>query len=236
MTLSAIANRLAHQFSTLRAHFRRRAEFRREFGRVFNAAKSRSPAEAHEVAIHEAGHAALYLALGLDFWVVSIIPDVRGKTLGHVLPKHDPTAGPGMPSREALYLRHAMVYYAGAEAVRQLIPTHPNPDSGGSADKRNAANVIAQHVVGDAGSIDFLLSLAKRRCALLVTHYQPEVEALARALETGLILDAKSARKVFITSLTKRSGRLMSFKADPTLDGLAGDAAFQAFRRRLTLQ
>jgi hypothetical protein len=61
-----------------------------------------------------------------------------------------------------------MVSYAGAEAVRQLIPTHPNPDSGASQDKRDAAEFIRHHIGSDAAAIDLLISLVKRRCALLV--------------------------------------------------------------------
>ena len=128
-----------------------------------------------------------------------------------------------------------MVYYAGAEAVRQLIPTDPDPDAGASADKRQAANLIRYSIGGDAESVDFLFSLAKRRCALLVYHYRPEIEALARTLEAERILTARAARKVVRRSLTKRAARLLSFASDPTLNGLAGDEAFRAFLRRLNL-
>jgi hypothetical protein len=128
-----------------------------------------------------------------------------------------------------------MVCYAGAEAVRQLIPTHPNPDDGASTDKRNAAAFIRHHIGGDAESIGLLFSLAKRRCALLVDHYQPEIQALAGALETELILSAKDARSVFMTSLTGRAGRPLTFKSDPTLNPLASDEAFRVFLRKLNL-
>jgi phytoene/squalene synthetase len=78
------------------------------------------------------------IALGLAFSAVSIIPDVREGTLGQVyLAQDDRTADLRTLPREAVYLRYAMVYYAGAEAVRQLIPTHPNPDAG--ATRRPAA-------------------------------------------------------------------------------------------------
>jgi hypothetical protein len=58
---------------------------------------------------------------------------------------------------------------------------------------------------------------------------------LAVALEAELILSADKARSVFSSSLTARSGRPLTFKADPTLNGLAGDVAFGAFLRRLNL-
>jgi hypothetical protein len=123
----------------------------------------------------------------------------------------------------------------GAEAVRQLIPTHPNPDQGASADKRHAAELIRHRIGGDPESIDLLFSLAKRRCALLVEHYQPEIRALAGTLEAELILSAAAARRVFMSSLTKRSVRLLSFESDPTLNGLAGDKRFRVFLHRLNL-
>ena len=126
-----------------------------------------------------------------------------------------------------------MVYYAGAEAIRQLIPT--DPDAGTSSDQRKAADLIIEQIGGPADAIDFLFSLAKRRCALLVAHYQPEIQALTVELEARLILSGKVARKVFMRSLTKRSGRLMIFETDPTLHGLVGDEAYQSFLRRINL-
>ena len=53
-----------------------------------------------------------------------------------------------------------------------------------------------------------LFSLAKRRAALLVAHYQPEIQALARELEPKLILPGSAAREVFMRSLTKRRSSL----------------------------
>ncbi|HKD55195.1 MAG TPA: hypothetical protein VKB72_13350 [Steroidobacteraceae bacterium] len=36
-------------------------------------------------------------------------------------------------------------------------------------------------------------------------------------------------------SLTKRSGRLLTFRTDPTLEGPAADEAFRVFMRRVNL-
>jgi hypothetical protein len=128
-----------------------------------------------------------------------------------------------------------MIYYAGEEAVRQLVPTQPHPEWGAREDWRLACQAITQDIGGDAAAVELLFSLAERRCALLVTHYEPEIRALAAALEKQLILTAKSAREVFMKSLSERAGRWMTFKSDPTLHGLTGDEAFEAFRRRLNL-
>jgi hypothetical protein len=116
-----------------------------------------------------------------------------------------------MVARDAFYLQQAMVSYAGAEAVRQLIPTDPNPDAGASIDERQAAKFIIDDIDPDMESPDLFFALAKRRCALLVAHYQPEILALARALEENRVLSGNYARKVFMQSLAKRSVKLMSF-------------------------
>jgi hypothetical protein len=234
MYLRATAKRLAHQFVGLLAHFRNELAFLRGFMRDYKAAKTRSAAETRRTAIHEAGHVVVLIALGLAFVGVSIIPDIRAGTLGQVFcSQEDVTAD--LHARETIYLGHAMVCYAGAEAVRQLIPTDPNPDGGASTDERSAAKFIEHHIGGDAESIDLLFSLARRRCALLVEHHQPEIQALAGALETELILSAKDARNVFMRSLTGRAGRPLTFKSDPALNRLARDEAFRAFLRKLKL-
>lgn len=176
------------------------------------------------------------MALGFDIMAVSIVPDIREGTAGHVLHKKDyATAELRMLGHEAFFLRHAIGYYAGAEAIRQLIPADRDPEAGAGSDERKAAKLIIDQIGGPADAIDFLFSLAKRRCALLVAHYQPEIEALAVVLEAKLVLSGKVARKVFVRSLAKRSDRLMIFEADPTLHGLVGDEAFQSFLRWINL-
>jgi hypothetical protein len=128
-----------------------------------------------------------------------------------------------------------MTFYTGEEAVRQLVPTDANPDAGASSDKRSGSHTYHPSDPGHAESKDFLLSLAKRRCALLVAHYQPEIQALARELEAKLILPGKDTQKVFVRSLKRRSGRLMTFKTDPLSNGVGGDAAFRSFLRGINI-
>ena len=228
MSLREKTKCLVRPFISVHAYLRKEVELLRHIERCYRAAKTRSAAETRSTAIHEAGHAVVLIALGLVFSAVSIIPDVRDGTLGRVyLAQHDRTADLHALPREEVNLRYSMVYYAGAEAVRQVLPTHPNPDAGASTDNRLAANLIRYGIGGDAKSVDFLVSLAKRRCALLVDHHRPEIQALAGALEAELILSAKAARKVFMRSLTTRAGRLLSFASE--------DEVFRAFLRRLNL-
>jgi hypothetical protein len=137
VSVRAKTKRLAHPFVRLHAYVRKELELLRDLMRCYKAARARSAAETRSTAIHEAGHAVVLIAFGLAFSAVSIIPDVREGTLGQVyLAQHDRTADLRTFPREAVYLRHSMVCYAGAEAVRQLIPTHPNPDAGASTRSR----------------------------------------------------------------------------------------------------
>ena len=246
MPLGAKAKRLAHPFARLRAYFRKQLVRWREVSRSVKAAETRSRAEIHRIAIHEAGHAVLQIALDLDCKAVSICPIPREGIAGFTVDgssepppvladkdKDAATAQRTIAERGAYYLRRAMVSYAGAEAVRQLIPADPDPDAGASADGRHATEHITQHIGSSNESTELLFSLAKRRCALLVTHHQAEIEALAGALEAKLILSGRAARKAFMRSLAERSGRLMTFKTDPFLNGVDDDVAFRAFLRRI---
>jgi hypothetical protein len=225
---------LAHQFVRLHAYFRGELEQLRDFRRRINALEAQSPAEIQSTAIHEAGHAMLSLAFGLDLVAVSIIPDLRTQADGYVICAKDIAAGQlDMVGRQAFFLRQAMICYAGAEAVRQLIPTDPNPDAGANSDQQRAAEFIIHEIGGNAEYVDFLFSLARRRCALLVADYQPEILALASALEENWILSGKVAREVCLKSLAKRSGRLMTFQTDHMLHGLVGDVALRGFLRKM---
>lgn len=236
MPLRAKTKHLAHQFVRLHAYFRRELEQLRDFARRIKALETQSPAEIYNTAIHESGHAVLQLALGLDLVAVTIIPDPHEKAAGYALCKKPvATDDLQMVGRQALVLRQAMVYYAGAEAVRQLIPTDPNPDARAAIDNRRASELIIHEIGGNAEYVVFLFSLARRRCALLVAHHQPEIRALAAALQEKLVLSGKVARKVFLRSLARRSGRPMSFQTDHMLRGLVGDVSFRAFLRKLNL-
>jgi len=206
------AKQLVHQLLRARARLRKERRLWRDIQRGFKAAENRPPAQTHRTAVHEAGHAALLVALGLGCTVVSIIPYLS-KGWDGFCGSARPTAAElsVMVARDACYLQLAMVSYAGAEAVRQLIPTDPNPDAGASTDERHAAEFIIDGIDPDTESPQLFFALAKRRCALLVAHYQPEILALARALEENRMLSGKYTRRVFMKSLAKRSGTLMTF-------------------------
>jgi hypothetical protein len=183
----------------------------RDLERGWKAAENRPPAQTHRTAIHEAGHAALLVALGIGCSVVSIVPYLPKGLNGFCVSAGLTAAELNvMVARDAYYLQRAMVSYAGAEAVRQLIPTDPNPDAGASTDERRAAEFIIDGIDPDTESPELFFALARRRCALLVAHHQPEIQALARALEEKRLLSGKYTRKVFMKSLAQRSGQLMT--------------------------
>jgi hypothetical protein len=68
-----------------------------------------------------------------------------------------------------------------------------------------------------------------------VAGYQPEILALAVALEKNWLLSGKVAREVCLKSLAKRSVRLMTFQTDHMLHGLVGDVALRGFLRKMNL-
>ena len=173
-------------------------------------------------AIHEAGHGARLIALGLGLKKLTILADhdsagacFDGGEWGRLarrLSGGDDQTGNAlrMSAEEAFFLRRAITRYAGAEAIRQLIPEDPDPDAGADNDKRWAVFAISE-ITDDARSIDLFSALAKRRCALLVEHYRPEIAAIARVLEVKKMLSGNAAREIFFASLRKRKGGLMRF-------------------------
>jgi hypothetical protein len=174
-------------------------------------------------AIHEAGHAALQIALRLGFEQVTVVPDYEDMTAGasthggeygraaqELGEEDDDTANLRFAAEDAFMLRHAIACYAGAEAVRQLRRSHPDPDAGAEDDFCSAVDYI-NRITDDAESIDLYFKLAKRRCAVLVEHYSPEIEALAAQLEVRKTLRAEEAIEIFFQCLRARRAGLLSW-------------------------
>lgn len=174
-------------------------------------------------AIHEAGHCALLFALfGAEGCRgATIVPDYKTGTSGHAVnpgmgraaqafgKEDDYPAQLHMLAPEAFYLRRAIMYFAGAEAVRQLTRAR-NPEAGANDDRLNTASDL-ETLTTDGQTFDLLLALAERRCVLLVEHYRPEIEAIAKALLAKHTLNGRAIHKIFTASLTKRRGMLMRF-------------------------
>jgi hypothetical protein len=228
MPLSREAQRVASRFEALpeshrplvldvlvAAEKRSSSNTRQDRPRVSKRTDQRS------TAIHEAGHGALLIALGLGLKKLTILADhdsagacfdggAWGRLARRLGDKDDETATLRMSAEEAFFLRRAITRYAGAEAIRQLMPEDPDPDAGADNDKRWAVFAISE-ITDDAQSIDLFSALAKRRCVLLVEHYRPEIAAIAGVLEVKKMLSGNAARKIFFSSLRKRKGSLMRF-------------------------
>lgn len=148
-------------------------------------------------AYHEAGHAVLQHALRIGCEAATIVPDFdegtsgtathggefgkRGRDLGE---EDDDAASLRLWAQDAFLLRHAIANYAGAEAVRRWKPRRRNWEAGAESDYREATYRINE-ITPDAESIDLLFKYARRRCAILVENYWPEItghrEATAQA-------------------------------------------------------
>jgi ATP-dependent Zn protease len=185
--------------------------------------KRQAQRSAHEVsavdrdatAIHEAGHAVLYIALRLGIKAVTIAPDIDDMTAGTAPhggewgrpaqdfgEKDDDTAQLRSVAEDAFWLRHAICAYASVEAVRQLRPDS-DPEAGADSDRRLAVNTVTR-ITDDTESIDLYYKLAVQRCKVLVEHYAPEIEALAAELLSRETLTGDETRELFCKSLNAR--------------------------------
>jgi hypothetical protein len=76
--------------------------------------------------------------------------------------------------------------------------------------------------------------LARQIVRLVVRKALAVPPACTRDLRAAKTRAAADTRNTAIHE-AGRAGRLLTFKSDPTLNGMAGDAAFGAFLRRLNL-
>lgn len=183
----------------------------------------RQAEEDTRTAYHEAGHAVLQHALRIGCKRVTIVPDFSegtegcsahggeyGKPARDFGEKDDEVANLRTWAEDAFWLRHAIADYAGAEAARRWKPRRKTWRAGADSDYREAADRINQ-ITTDVESIDLLFKYAKRRCAILVEHYWPEITAVAALLLKRRSITGDQVAKAFSKSLLARRGRLMSW-------------------------
>jgi hypothetical protein len=181
--------------------------------------RKRTPAEIERTAVHEAGHAVCYIALGLGLKALTVVPDYDDMSAGSAVhggeygrpaadfgEKNDPVAELRSAAEDAFFLRHACAAYAGAEAVRQLRPDFADPDADAESDFDYAVDQI-NRITADPESIDLYFKLARRRCEVFVDHYRPEIEAIAVELISRKKITGDEARKVFSDTLLGRHAR-----------------------------
>lgn len=161
--------------------------------------------------------------LGIGCKGVTITPNYKKGTLGAT--QHGGAWGeqgenPGDPdedvanlrlfAEDAFLLRHAIADLAGAEATRRAAPKRKDWKAGAESDYREAAFRL-NDITEDGQSIDLLFKYAHRRCALLVEHYWPEIQAVARALLKSRTLTAERAVTIIRKSLQARSATRMGW-------------------------
>jgi hypothetical protein len=162
-------------------------------------------------AIHEAGHAVMHLYLGLGCREVTIVPNPEELSSGAAT--HGGEWGEGDEDVEALrafaedafFLRHAIACYAGAEALHQCGFT--DWQDGAEQDEREAVDYIAS-ITSDAQCVDLLHRYARRRTELLVAHYLPEIEALAKALLEAQTIEKNEVQRIVTETRQQRGGAL----------------------------
>jgi hypothetical protein len=169
-------------------------------------------------AFHEAGHAVLMHALGIGCTTVTIVPDYDEMTAGsashggefgkrarHPGEEDDDVATLRFAAEDAFLLRHAIAYYAGAEAERRHNPRLKDWKAMAEEDERKAAYRVSEISMDDE-CIDLLLKYARRRCVLLVENYWPEITAVAQLLLEQRTLTGEQVKEAFRASLNGREG------------------------------
>ncbi len=150
-------------------------------------------------AIHEAGHSVLYDRLGLGCRSATINRNEAEGEEGHT--EHGGEEQNDGIAEEAFLLRHAIGCYAGEEAMRRAGVR--NPRVGAESDDYDAVSAV-NRITDDAKSIDLLYPLARRRCAILVKHYWPEIKAVAAALLSKRTLTGEEIHEMVTASARKR--------------------------------
>jgi ATP-dependent Zn protease len=97
--------------------------------------EERHPWDVRATAYHEAGHAVVMLAFGLEIDEATISPDAERDSNGHI--SHPPPLGyitTGVRDRRSLVRAMILSSYAGMEAERLVDPDAPHYHGAGDAD------------------------------------------------------------------------------------------------------
>jgi hypothetical protein len=172
-----------------------------------------NPAAYHEaVAIHEGGHAAAAVALGLEVLSASI----GRATAWATRDGWESWADVEYISGPDTDVHAAIVSLAGPEASKRWCPDRwqPGTQTGSGSDFLDAARAldrdadryqhlgIAQYAVRRATIVLDVRAKAEQ----LVAYYWPEVQAIARALLEARTLHGDTVRRVFNDSFRARRG------------------------------
>lgn len=164
-----------------------------------------------QTAYHEAGHAVVSVALGLmgEHVTIEADHDSSGASMAAAeYPTDEDAEALRLYAPGEFWLRQATIRYAGAAALRHA--GYRRWREGADDDYTWAADAI-NRITGDDVSMKHLFALAQRRAAVLVEHYWPEIEAVAKGLLAEATLTAEQVGKLFRDSHTSRKGRLTSW-------------------------
>jgi ATP-dependent Zn protease len=158
-------------------------------------------------AFHEAGHAVLAHYLGVGLRLVTI--DADEDSAGHIQDGgewSEEAEELRILADEAYWLRMAISRYAGAEAVRRYAPRTKWKE--GAGNDHYWAAIAIEKITADPRSVRALHAYAQRQARLLVEHYWPEIQRLARALMKEKTLSGDDAKKLITESHVARRGRI----------------------------
>ncbi len=165
-------------------------------------------------AYHEAGHAVLYVVLGLVCKGATIVPNEEelaagSATHGGECPTDEDAENLSLLAPDSFWTRHAIACYSGAVAVRQITKALDWRE-GADSDFLMAADALAK-VTNDEESLQHLDLYARRRAVVLVEHYRPEIEAVARALLISNELSGEAVRRTVNDSIVSRRAQLLGW-------------------------
>jgi len=162
------------------------------------------------VAHHEAGHAAIAVALGTGVRVASIEPDKAEGTLGHVAERDlDAASRPDVDDeyavRKALEPR-IISALAGVIAERRYSSGRHNW-AGARSDLAAVDDMVLRCVGGDPHLRRHYLRWLQRRAELQVDRWWPSIQGVATALNERTVLDEEAIRRASRTGAGLRDDR-----------------------------
>lgn len=172
-------------------------------------------------AYHEAGHAVAAAWLGIGFRYVTIKPDPKNNSLGHVrnhAMRFNPEVDLDQAANWRRYEHHFMVCYAGQ--VAEEIKWGSFDFAGSRKDHEEIFDLITYHSMDEAIHKPFSEWLRARTTALLLRRWQGLEEFAAALLERETIKSKEAQRIIFdagmrrITAVVGEDGVVSAKYAD----------------------
>lgn len=163
-------------------------------------------------AIHEAGHAVVAFFLRVRIKYVTIMPDKKRGTLGHVRQHPVRFARQGVFDDSLRGVdraeRYILVLFAGQIAQRKHAPRSRWRD-GGSTDREKAMELFWRICSNDERARKLYLRLLWRKAECYVDAHWSAIQAVARELIARTTLTAEQSADVILRSAAKRTRSLL---------------------------